>query len=175
MSIRNVLKLFGTLPSELFSSRAFPIASSKPFVPLTLKETLTATSVADPSKQNSAPLTITSHSTLQVAAPSSLQPGVTAAIVATLTPAPSSNPSAVGPAEVSNAIASPCRNSTTTLAGPRSNPAIPGFVLGFSCSWVFLHRHPDRNGRSFLPRRSLARRPWSGGIMATPQLYLESQ
>ena len=56
--------------------------------------TVTATSVADPSEQNSAPLTITSHFTLQVSAPSSLQPGITAAIVATLTPAPSSNPSA---------------------------------------------------------------------------------
>lgn len=57
--------------------------------------TLTATSIADPSKQNSAPLTITSHFTLLVAAPSSLQPDITTAIVATLTPAPSSNPSAV--------------------------------------------------------------------------------
>jgi hypothetical protein len=57
--------------------------------------TLTATSVADPSKQNSTILTITSHFTLQLAAPSSLQPGVTAAIVATLTPVPGSNPNAV--------------------------------------------------------------------------------
>jgi hypothetical protein len=56
--------------------------------------TLTATSVADPSKQTSTTLTITSHFTLQVAAPSSLQPGVTSAIVATLTPAPGSNPDA---------------------------------------------------------------------------------
>jgi len=57
--------------------------------------TITATSVADPSKQNSSPLTITSHFTLQLAAPSSLQPGVTSAIVATLTPVPGSGPSAV--------------------------------------------------------------------------------
>jgi len=64
-------------------------------LPLAAGVTLIATSVADPSKQNSAPLTITSHFTLQVAAPSSLQPGITTAIVATLTPAPSSNPSAV--------------------------------------------------------------------------------
>ena len=64
-------------------------------LPTTTSVTLIATSVADPSKQNSAPLTITSHFTLQVAAPSTLQPGITAAIVATLTPAPSSNPSAV--------------------------------------------------------------------------------
>jgi hypothetical protein len=64
-------------------------------LPSAASVTLTATSVADPSKQNSAPLTITSHFSLQVAAPSSLQPGITAAIVVTLTPAPSSNPSAV--------------------------------------------------------------------------------
>ena len=64
-------------------------------LPSAASVTLTATSIADPSKQNSAPLTITSHFTLQVAAPSNLQPGITAAIVATLTPAPSSNPSAV--------------------------------------------------------------------------------
>jgi len=57
--------------------------------------TLTATSVADPSKQNSTTLTITSHFTLQLAAPSSLQPGITAAVVATLTPVSGSNPNAV--------------------------------------------------------------------------------
>ena len=57
--------------------------------------TLTATSVADPTKQSSTTLTISSHFTLQVAAPSSLQPGVTSAIVATLTPVPGSSPSAV--------------------------------------------------------------------------------
>ena len=57
--------------------------------------TLTATSVADPSKQNFTTVTIASHFALQLAAPSSLQPGVTAAIVATLTPVPGSNPGAV--------------------------------------------------------------------------------
>jgi hypothetical protein len=57
--------------------------------------TLTATSAADPSKQASAPLTITSHFTLQIIAPSSLQPNSTSAIVATLTPVPGSSPSAV--------------------------------------------------------------------------------
>jgi len=56
---------------------------------------LTANSVADPSRQNSITLTITSHFTLQLAAPSSLQPGATSAIVATLTPVPGSSPSGV--------------------------------------------------------------------------------
>jgi len=64
-------------------------------LPSAASVTLIATSVADPSKQNSAPLNITSQFTLQVAAPSSLLPGITAAIVATLTPTPSSNPSAI--------------------------------------------------------------------------------
>jgi hypothetical protein len=63
-------------------------------LPSTPSVTLTATSIADPSKQNSTILTITSHFTLQLAAPSSLQPGVTAAIVATLTPVPGSSPNA---------------------------------------------------------------------------------
>jgi hypothetical protein len=55
--------------------------------------TLTATSAADPSRQNSAGLLITSKFTLQLSAPASLQPGVTAALVATMTPVPGSNPS----------------------------------------------------------------------------------
>jgi hypothetical protein len=54
---------------------------------------LIATSVADPSKQNTATLTITSHFTLQLAAPSSLVPGTSGTLVATLTPVPGSNPS----------------------------------------------------------------------------------
>jgi len=55
--------------------------------------TMTATSAADPSKQNSASVLITSNFTLQLSAPASLQPGVTAALVATMTPVHGSNPS----------------------------------------------------------------------------------
>src|SRR5208282_5887398 len=44
--------------------------------------TLTATSVADPSKQNSAGVLITSNFSLQLTAPATVQPGVTAALVA---------------------------------------------------------------------------------------------
>jgi hypothetical protein len=79
---------------------------------------------------------------------------------------------AVGPAEVSNSLVSLCRNSTTDPVGPASilrrpqpqpgihyrHPLFPvatfkwGIVtldcaLEFSCSWVFLRCHPDRNGR----------------------------
>lgn len=56
---------------------------------------LTAQSVADPSRQASVPITITSNFTLQVTAPQSVSAGGTAAIVATMTPVPGSNPSAI--------------------------------------------------------------------------------
>jgi hypothetical protein len=55
--------------------------------------TLTATSAADPSKQNSANVLITSDFSMQLSAPATVQPGVTAALVATMTPVPGSNPS----------------------------------------------------------------------------------
>jgi len=55
--------------------------------------TLTAQSVADPSKQISAAVTITSNFALQLSAPSSVSAGASATIVATLTPLPNSNPS----------------------------------------------------------------------------------
>jgi hypothetical protein len=54
--------------------------------------TLTAQSAADPSKQISAAVAITSSFSLQLAAPSSVPAGATATIVATLTPVPGSNP-----------------------------------------------------------------------------------
>ncbi|HET7184008.1 MAG TPA: hypothetical protein VFI82_04945 [Terriglobales bacterium] len=56
---------------------------------------LTAQSVADPSKQISAAVNITSTFTLQLTAPSIVPAGTSATIVATLTPVPNSNPSTV--------------------------------------------------------------------------------
>jgi hypothetical protein len=55
--------------------------------------TLTAQSVADPSKQVSAAVAITSSFSLQLSAPSSVPVSGTATLVATLTPVPGSNPS----------------------------------------------------------------------------------
>ena len=55
--------------------------------------TLTAQSVADPSKQISAAVIITSNFSLQLSAPSGVPAGTSATIVATLTPQPNSNPS----------------------------------------------------------------------------------
>ncbi|HEY6946658.1 MAG TPA: hypothetical protein VI431_16090 [Candidatus Acidoferrum sp.] len=57
--------------------------------------TITAQSVADPSKQISAAVTITSNFALQLSAPSSVPAGASATIMATLTPLPNSNPSTV--------------------------------------------------------------------------------
>lgn len=54
---------------------------------------ITAQSVADPSKQISAAVTITSNFALQLSAPSGVPAGASATIVATLTPQPNSNPS----------------------------------------------------------------------------------
>ena len=56
--------------------------------------TLTAQSVADPSKQISAVVAITSSFSLQLSAPSSVAAGATAPIVATMTLVPGSNPNA---------------------------------------------------------------------------------
>jgi hypothetical protein len=63
-------------------------------LPAPASTTLTAQSVADPSKQISATLAITSNFSLQLSAPSSVPAGATATIVATLTPVPGSTPSA---------------------------------------------------------------------------------
>ncbi|MGB7284868.1 MAG: hypothetical protein WBE13_21580 [Candidatus Acidiferrum sp.] len=70
---------------------------------------LTAQSVADPSKQASAPITITSTFTLQVTAPQSVPAGGTASIVATMTPVPGSNPSTI----LSWSLSGPGCSSTT--------------------------------------------------------------
>jgi hypothetical protein len=64
-------------------------------LPSTAAATITAQSVADPSKLATAPINITSNFTLQVTAPQSVPAGGTATIVATMTPVPGSNPSAV--------------------------------------------------------------------------------
>jgi hypothetical protein len=82
--------------------------------------TLTATSAADPSKQKSASVLITSDFTLQLSAPASVQPGVTAALVATLTPVPSSNPSSVLSWSLSGAGCSGSACGTLTVTTTQS-------------------------------------------------------
>src|SRR6266404_1302948 len=84
-------------------------------LPLPASVTLTAQSVADPSKQVSAALTITSNFSLQLTAPSSVPVGATAAIVATLTAIPGSNPSTA---------------MAWTLSGPGCSGASCGTISG---------------------------------------------
>lgn len=76
--------------------------------------TLTAQSVADPSKQVSALVNITSNFSLQLSAPANVSTGTTATIVATLTPVPGSNPSGV---------------VTWSLAGPGCSGASCGTLI----------------------------------------------
>jgi hypothetical protein len=64
-------------------------------LPSPASATLTAQSVADPSKQASASIIISGSFSLLLSAPSTTQPGGTATVVATLTPAAGSNPSTV--------------------------------------------------------------------------------
>jgi hypothetical protein len=64
-------------------------------LPSTAAATITAQSVADPSKLATATVNITSNFTLQVTAPQTVPAGGTATIVATMTPVAGSNPSVV--------------------------------------------------------------------------------
>jgi hypothetical protein len=64
-------------------------------LPSAAAATLTAQSVADPSKLATVPINITSSFTLQVTAPQSVPAGGTSTIVATMTPVPGSNPSTI--------------------------------------------------------------------------------
>jgi hypothetical protein len=74
-------------------------ASGKYTAPSTLPSpasvTLTAQSVADPSKQISAAIAVTSNFSLQLSGPSSVPTGGTGTIVAMMAPVPGSNPSTV--------------------------------------------------------------------------------
>jgi len=70
---------------------------------------LTAQSLADPSKQASAAISITSNFTLQVTAPQSVPVGGAATIVATMTPVAGSNPNMV----LSWSLSGPGCSSTT--------------------------------------------------------------
>ncbi|MGC2231223.1 MAG: hypothetical protein WBA09_06950 [Candidatus Acidiferrum sp.] len=78
-------------------------------LPFPANATLTAQSVADPSKTTSATITITSNFTLQVTAPQSVPAGGTASIIATMTPVPGSNPSSI----LSWSLSGPGCSSTT--------------------------------------------------------------
>src|SRR5882724_890549 len=102
-------------PSGCGSVDAAGTYTAPQILPSFASVTLTAQSVADPSKQVSAALTITSNFSLQLTAPSSVPVGAMAAIVATLTAIPGSNPS--------NLMA-------WTLSGPGCSGASCGAISG---------------------------------------------
>jgi len=85
--------------------------------------TLTARSVADPSKAASAAITVTSNFALTVSGPASVNTGATAAYAATITPAPNSNPSRVVNWSVSGPGCSGAACGTITGAGGYTAPA----------------------------------------------------
>ena len=62
-------------------------------LPASAAVSLTATSVADSTKQSTATLTIASHFTLQLSAPGTVGAGPSSTLIATLTPVAGSNPS----------------------------------------------------------------------------------
>jgi len=102
-------------PSNCGSVDASGTYTAPQVLPSPANVTLTAQSVADPSKQVSAALTITSNFSLQLPVPSSVPVGATAAIVATLTAIPGSNPSTV---------------MAWTLSGPGCSGASCGTISG---------------------------------------------
>jgi hypothetical protein len=92
---------------------------------------LIATSAADPSKQSTASITVTSHFTLQLSAPSQVVAGASSSLVAILTPVAGSNPSTAMNWTVSGSgcVRSACgllTSTTSELAGgtPLENTAV---------------------------------------------------
>jgi len=81
-----------TCPTACGSVDANGVYTAPQTLPASTQVVLTATSVADPSKQASAAITITSRFTLQLAAPNSVQAGASSQLTATFTPFPGSNP-----------------------------------------------------------------------------------
>ena len=82
-------------PNACGSIDANGIYTAPQILPSSTVVTLIATSVADPSRQSAAHLTITSHFTLQISAPAGIPAGTSSSLVAVLTPASGSNPSTV--------------------------------------------------------------------------------
>ncbi len=85
----------GACPKECGAVDAYGNFTAPQILPAPASVTVMAQSVADPSKQAAATITVTSTFTLTIAAPASVPTNGTAAIVATFTPAPNSNPSEV--------------------------------------------------------------------------------
>src|SRR5579864_7030298 len=86
---------------------------------------LTAVSMADPSKSATGTITVTSSFTLAVAGPSTITAGNTAAYAATLTPAPNSNPSRVISWSVAGTGCNGAACGTISSGGVYIAPTVP--------------------------------------------------
>ncbi len=87
--------------------------------------TLTAISVADPSKSSAGSITITSTFSLAVSGPSSVNAGSTTAFAATLTPAPNSNPSLAISWSVAGTGCTGAACGTISSSGAYTAPSLP--------------------------------------------------
>ncbi|HXP80661.1 MAG TPA: hypothetical protein VN976_12205 [Verrucomicrobiae bacterium] len=86
---------------------------------------LTAVSVADPSRSGTATINVTSSFSLSVSGPSTLTTGSTATYAAKLTPAPNSNPSLVIFWSVSGTGCTGAACGTISSSGAYATPSIP--------------------------------------------------
>lgn len=80
--------------------------------------TLSAASVADPSKKATATITVTSNFTFTLTGPSSIAAGASASLAATLTPVPNSNPNPAISWSISGTGCSGASCGTISAAGP---------------------------------------------------------
>ena len=104
--------------------------------------TLTAQSAADPSKQISAVITITSNFTLQIAAPSNVPVNGTATIVATMTPVPGSNPGVA----LSWALSGPgCNGSSCGTLSVITTQSAGGSAVADSATYTAPANAPNPN------------------------------
>lgn len=104
--------------------------------------TLTAESVADPAKQISAAVTVTSNFALQLSAPSGIPAGTSATIVATLTPQPNSNPSTALAWSLSGAG---CSGSTCGILSVTTTQSTGGSSTSNSATYTAPGSAPNPN------------------------------
>jgi hypothetical protein len=111
-------------------------------LPSSVNASITAQSVADPSKQIAAAILITSNFSLQLAAPASVPAGGTATIVATLTPIPGSNPSTA----LSWSLSGPgCSSSTCGTLTVITSQGVGGTVTAGTATYTAPATAPSPN------------------------------
>jgi hypothetical protein len=111
-------------------------------LPATPGVTLTAQSVADPSKQISSAVTITSTFSLQLSVPSSVPAGASAALVATLTPVPGSAPNLVMAWSLSGAG---CSGSSCGTLSAVTTQSVGGTAMADSVTYTAPAAAPSPN------------------------------